>query len=93
MNGQIILRSLTDLGQFADLIAPREAGDSPPAARSAPPSTDSLAGSDREALAEALARATEELRAVAEADARAREDAASAVATYRRLGRQRASTR
>jgi len=84
-NGRIVLKSLADLGQFADLIASPAVRDDPPAVAVVPASTDSLAGADLEALAAALGTAAEELRAIAEADARAREEAASAVATFRRL--------
>jgi len=79
----IVLKSLEELGQFADLF------DSTDRARNKrtllPVVAEPIVEPDLEALAEAAIRAAQELRQLAAADAQARQEAGEALGRYRRL--------
>jgi hypothetical protein len=83
MTQPIVLKSLEELGRFADLVAPAE---QPSNERGLVPVVVEPVGEPNlEALAEAASRAAQELRQLAAADAHAREEAEEALARYRRL--------
>jgi len=83
MNQRIVLKSLEEIGRFADLLVP---SDRPSDERAlVPVVVESMVAPDLEALAEAATRAAQELRQLAAADSRARQEAEEALARYRRL--------
>jgi hypothetical protein len=78
MNQQIIIHSLEELGQFADLIAPE--------AELTPPITEQVEmTADLAALAAAASRATAQLKELVERDAVARREAELALTQHHRL--------
>lgn len=83
MTQQIILTSLEELGQFADVIV----GDEPVSNERAlvPQPLKPAAALDLGALVETIRRSAEELQALSTADACARKQAEEALAGYRRL--------
>ncbi|MDP2949771.1 MAG: hypothetical protein Q8P22_09580 [Chloroflexota bacterium] len=88
MTQRIVLKSLGELGRFADLLAP---SDRPSNERAlVPVVVEPMMAPDLEALADAASRAAEELRHLAEADSRARREAEAALTRYRRLQGDRA---
>jgi hypothetical protein len=80
---QIVLTSLEDLGQFADLIATDEPVNNGRALVPQPPKP--IATFDVAALIETLRASAQELDGLAKADAIARRHAEEALARYRRL--------
>ncbi|MDP2674571.1 MAG: hypothetical protein Q8Q00_06665 [Dehalococcoidia bacterium] len=83
MTQPIVLKSLEELGRFADLVAPAEQPSNERAL--VPVVVQPIEAPDLDALAEAASRAAEELRELAAADAHARQEAEEALARYRRL--------
>jgi hypothetical protein len=83
MTQQIVLRSLEDLGQFADLIATDEPVNNERALVPQPPKP--IATFDVAALIETLRASAQELDGLAKAEAIARQHAEEALARYRRL--------
>lgn len=83
MTQQIVLTSLEDLGQFADLIVADEPVNNERALVPQPPK--SIATFDVAALIETLRASAQELDALAKADAIARQHAEEALVRYRRL--------
>src|SRR3990172_5036190 len=83
MTQQITLRSLEELGQFADVIVPNERVSNERAL--VPQLTRPAAALDLDALVETIRRSAEELQALSTADACARKQAEEALARYRRL--------
>jgi len=83
MTQPIVIKSLEDLGRFADLIVPPE----PPSNERAlvPVVVEPVVEPDLDELAEVASRAAKELRDLAAADARARQQAEEALTRYRRL--------
>jgi len=83
MTQPIVIKSLEELGRFADLIVPPE----PPSDERAlvPVVVEPIEAPDLDALAEVAGRAAQELRELAAADGRARQQAEEALARYRRL--------
>ena len=78
MNQQIVIHSLEELGQFADLIAPED--------ELAPPITEQVEmTTDLAALAAAASRAAAQLQELVERDAVARREAELALAQHHRL--------
>ena len=83
MNPRIVIKSLEEIGRFADLLVP---SDRPSNERAlVPVVVESQTAPDLEALAEAASRAAQELRQLAVADSQARREAEAALARYRRL--------
>ena len=83
MNQRIVLKSLEEIGRFADLLVP---SDRPSNERAlVPVVVEPMMGPDLDALAEAASRAAQELRQLAAADSQARREAEAALARYRRL--------
>lgn len=83
MTQQIVLRSLEELGQFADVIVSDEVVSTERALVPQPPAPP--APHDLDDLVETLRRSAEELQALSAADAAARNQAEQALAKYRRL--------
>ena len=83
MTQQIVLTSLEDLGQFADLIATDEPVNNERALVPQPPKP--IATFDVAALIETLRASAQELDGLAKADAIARQHAEEALVRYRRL--------
>jgi len=83
MTQPIVLKSLEELGRFADLVAPAEQPSNERAL--VPVVVEPTVEPDLDALAEAASRAAQELRQLAEADTRARREAEEALARHRRL--------
>lgn len=83
MTQQIVLTSLEDLGQFADLIATGEPVSNERALVPQPPKP--IATFDVSALIETLRASAQELDGLAKADAIARQHAEEALVRYRRL--------
>ncbi len=94
MTQQITLRSLEELGQFADVIAPYEPVNNERAL--VPQPLNPAAALDLDALVETIRRSVDELQALSAADACARRQAEEALARYAALPdevRQRVRTR
>ena len=83
MTQPIVLKSLEELGRFADLVAPAEQPSNERAL--VPVVVEPTVEPDLDALAEAASRAAQELRELAAADTRARQEAEETLARYRRL--------
>ncbi len=83
MTQQITLKSLEELGQFADVIVADEPGSDERALVPRPP--EPAAALDLDALVETIRRSADELQALSTADTRARQQAEEALAMYRRL--------
>ena len=80
MNQRIVLKSLEEIGRFADLLVP---SDRPSDERALVPIVvEPTMGPDLDALADAASRAAQELRQLAAADGRARQEAEEALARY-----------
>lgn len=83
MTQQIVLRSLEELGRFADVILPEEAISTDRALVPQAPIPDTQLNIDT--LVETIRRSAEELQALSVADTQARKQAEEALAKYRRL--------
>ena len=85
MTQHIVIKSLEELGRFADLIVPPDRPNNERAL--VPVVVQPVVEPDLDELAGVASRAAKELRdlAAADADARARQQAEEALARYRRL--------
>jgi hypothetical protein len=83
VNQRIVLRSLEELGRFADSLVP---SDLPSNERAlVPVVVEPALEPDLDTLAEAASRGAQELRQLAAADSRARREAEEALVRYRRM--------
>lgn len=83
MTQPIVLKSLEELGRFADLVVPTDRASNERAL--VPVVVEPVVEPDLDELAGVASRAAQELRELAAADARARQQAEEALARYRRL--------